>query len=97
MQSNGKDKRQWKEDSPDRIFFPNNKVTSWAPIEQLRMGTGGVCVRQDNTQEWQSVIEISINEVISGVIAEVLWLVFVYVREGEGERRLNVKTKNGIV
>lgn len=34
---------------------------------------GGVCARQDNTH----VIEISIKEVISGVIAEVLWFVFV--------------------
>lgn len=47
------------------------------------MGTGGVCARQDNTQEWRSVIEISIKEVISGVIAEVLWFVFVCVRERE--------------
>lgn len=40
-------------------------------------------MRQDNTQEWHSVIEISIKEVISGVIAEVLWFVFgcVCVRE----------------
>lgn len=45
-------------------------------IEQLRMGMGGVCARQDNTQEWRRVIEISIKEVISGVIAEVLWFVF---------------------
>lgn len=35
------------------------------------MGAGGACARQDNTQEWRSVIEISIKEVISGVIAEV--------------------------
>lgn len=69
-------------DQIDKGNFPrpppkttNNKVTSFlvgASIEQLRMGTGGVCARQDNTQEWHSVIEISIKEVISGVIAEVL-------------------------
>lgn len=40
------------------------------------MAMGGVCARQDNTQEWRRVIEISIKEVISGVIAEVLWFVF---------------------
>lgn len=43
------------------------------------MGMGGVCARQDNTQEWRSVIEISIKEVISGVIAEVLFEVCVCV------------------
>lgn len=42
------------------------------PIEELRMGTGGECVRQDNAKERHGVIEISIKEVISGVIAEVL-------------------------
>lgn len=63
---------------------PNIKVTSSLmdpSIEQLRMGMGGVCARQDNTQEWRHVIEISIKEVISGVIAEVLWFVFVCVCE----------------
>ena len=32
-----------------------------------------VCVRLDKAEEWRRVIEISIKEVISGVIAEVLW------------------------
>ena len=52
---------------------------------------------QDNTQEWHSVIEISIKEVISGVIAEVLWFVFVCVRERDTDRqregRLNMEKK----
>lgn len=51
-----------------------------ASIERLRMGMGGACARQDNTQELRSVIEISIKEVISGVIAAVLWFVFVCER-----------------
>ena len=56
-------------------------------IEQFRMGTKqefvcvcgcgceseSVCVRLDKAEEWRRVIEISIKEVISGVIAEVLW------------------------
>lgn len=66
---------------------PNIKVTSSLmdpSIEQLRMGMGGVCARQDNTQEWRHVIEISIKEVISGVIAEVLWIVF-------ASKRVNVE------
>ena len=42
------------------------------------MGTGGVCERQDNAPERYGVIEISIKEVISGVIAEVLWFVLVH-------------------
>lgn len=50
-----------------------------------------MCVRQDNTQEWQSVIEISIKEVISGVIAEALWFVFVCVRERQRERKTERK------
>lgn len=41
------------------------------------MGTG-VCERQDNAPERYGVIEISIKEVISGVIAEVLWFVLVH-------------------
>lgn len=45
-----------------------------------------VCARQDNTQGWRRVIEISIKEVISGVIAEVLWFVFVCERRLEEER-----------
>lgn len=49
--------------------------------EQLRVGMGGVCARQDNRREWRRVIEISIKEVVSGVIAEVLWFVFVCERE----------------
>ena len=32
-----------------------------------------VCERLDKAEEWRRVIEISIKEVISGVIAEVLW------------------------
>lgn len=59
-------------------------------IEQLRMGLGGVCARQDNTQEWRHVIEISIKEVISGVIAEVLWFVFVCERETECGKMVNL-------
>lgn len=55
-------------------------------IEQLRMGMGGVCARQDNTH----VIEISIREVISGVIAEVLGFVFVCVRESECGKMANL-------
>lgn len=68
------------------------KVTSSlmdASMEQLRMGMGGVCARQDNTQERRHVIEISIKEVISGVIAEVLCFVFVCVRESECGKMAN--------
>lgn len=60
------------------------------------MGMGGVCARQDNTQEWRSVIEISIKEVISGVIAEVLFEVCVCVyarerlRDRECEKMVNI-------
>lgn len=50
-------------------------------------------MRQDNTQEWHSVIEISIKEVISGVIAEVLWFVFLCVSEGERERECDRKRR----
>lgn len=62
------------------------KVTSFLAgesIEQLRMGMGGVCARQDNTPEWHSVIEISIKEVTSGVIVEVLFEFCVCVWETE--------------
>jgi len=44
-------------------------------------------VRQDNAQERHGVIEISIKEVISGVIAEVLW----FVLETQKEKRFNVE------
>lgn len=52
------------------------------------MGTSGVCVRQDNAEERHGVIEISIKEVISGVIAEVLWFVLVWKRHTQKEKKI---------
>lgn len=92
------DKGLWKEALQEKKS--NNKVTSfffWASIEQLRMGMGGVCVRrQDNTQEWHSVIEISIKEVISGGNCWGL-LVCVCVRVKEREKtECEIKAVNSL-
>lgn len=53
----------------------------------VRMGMGGVCARQDNTPEWRHVIEISIKEVIPGVIAEVLWFCVCVCERANVEKR----------